>query len=152
MLDIKQEDLTEELAEEAFAIFEDYYARSKAGEGMPPLKFKWVVYFNLQNIGLLRVYTAREDGKLLGVNFYVCMDHLHHDDFKVADCVGLSVHLDARGKSVGRKLVDFASEKLKAEGVHAQVHKAKTLYEDKPLFERLPGFTLIEKAYLRKLN
>ena len=152
MIVLEHEVLTEPLSKEMMAIYQDYYARSKASEGMPPLDFRWEVFFQLQDLGMFRVYTARENGKLLGVAMYVVTEHLHHRGWMVADCDGLSVHLDARGRGIGRLLVNFAADDLKEAGVQIMAHRARAVYDDVPLFEKLPEFKLIEKVYARKLT
>ncbi len=152
MIILEQEILTEPLSQEMLAIYQDYYARSKGREGVPPLDFRWEVFYQLQDLGLFRVYTARENGKLLGVAMYVVTEHLHYKGYMVADCDGLSVHLDARGRGIGRQLVDFAADELKEQGVNVMAHRARMVYDETPLFEKLPEFQMVEKVYTRKLN
>lgn len=151
-MQIQRELLTPALQEEMLALYQDYYSKTEVGADSPPLNFRWDVYQQVQDAGAFYLYTAREDGRLLGVSFYMVAPHLHHSTQIVASCCGLSVHLDARGKSVARKLIDFAAADLKAAGAHMMTHAARTCYKETPIFERLPEFRLREKTYSRDLT
>lgn len=136
-------------AEDMEALVRDYYARTIASQNMKPLKFKWHVYQVLENSGLCKLFTAREEGMLIGFALYAVHEHLHHD-FIQAECTLLAVRPENRSHGIGKKLVQYAEHWFKEHGVSHMVHHYRVLYHTTPLFERL-GFKLEDVSYVKEL-
>lgn len=132
------------------ALLKDYFARTVASEGIPPLDMDWERYAELQHHNKLILVTAREDMKLVGFVMYFIIDHLHHKGLRMGICDILAVHVDHRGKRIGRLLVQAGIELLKARDVKAVIHNSRTVYDVDPLFPKL-GFELVEHSYMKRL-
>jgi GNAT superfamily N-acetyltransferase len=134
-------------------LLQDYFARTKAKEGLPPLHMQWRTYIELEKAGSLMVLTARDDKcELLGFVMYHIYQHLHHTGVINAACDILAVRLDQRNKGIGRALVENAEPLLRSRGAQFVTHQFRTCYEEEePLFPKL-GYKLIEQGYLKELS
>ncbi len=129
----------------------DYYACTPANTDLPPYAFNWPMYELMQQAGMLMVCTARDsEERLAGFSLYVCMDHLHHMGWHVADCDTLAVDHRRRGQGIGGELLEFSVQQAKLRGAKMVTNRARTCYDAAPLFEK-HGFTLAEQVYMRKL-
>jgi GNAT superfamily N-acetyltransferase len=133
------------------ALLQDYFMRTIASEGLPPLRMNWLAYSNLCQSGNLILMTARENHTLLGFVMYHIYPHLHHIGVINAACDILAVGVDHRGKGIGRKLMAEAEPVLRARGVRFITHQHRTDYDVEPLFPKL-GYRLIEQGYLKELS
>lgn len=151
-LSILQEPLSDRLKREMLELADTYFTQTDAHKDLPPLDMKWETYETLKQLGMLVIFTAREEGKLLGFNMYAVTEHPHHRGCLMANCDALSVRLDARSKGVGRKLVDYATPRLREMGVQRMVHHERQ-YNNRPaLFETIPGFRLADRVYWKDLS
>lgn len=128
----------------------DYYARTNAQEGIPPLMIHWPFFLKLEKKHSLLLYTAREDTKLVGVNMYLLMLHPQHYGMKTAICNTLGVNPDYRGRGIATDLVKYAEKHLVAYGVKMIVHGHRSIYKVEPLFPKL-GFVETERMYTKVL-
>lgn len=76
-------------------------------------------YRALEASGALRIYTAREEGIIVGYALFVIAQHLHYKEVKVANNDIFFVAPERRGAWLGVKLLKYARDALKAEGVQA---------------------------------
>ena len=82
-------------------------------------------YRALEKAGILRIYTARESGIVVGYALFMVSQHLHYKDIKVAVNDLFFVSPDRRGEWLGVKLLKFARDSLRAEGVQAWTLRMK---------------------------
>jgi len=145
--------ISPELLEQGYkdcdALVLDYYARTEASHGPMPLKIDWDTYRNMESTGHCCLFTAREE-QLDGFVLYAVHRHLHHPTYNLAMCSILAVRPEARGRGLGRKLVEFAMPWLKTHGCTHIAHSFRMIYNTEPLFPKL-GFKLIEQLYMREL-
>jgi GNAT superfamily N-acetyltransferase len=94
-------------------------------------------YRKLEKGGVLRIYTAREDGVLIGYAFFILSQNLHYKSLKQAQNDICYVCPAKRGANVGKHLLrDFAETELRAEGVKVINLHIKTSYNWQKLAER----------------
>lgn len=74
-------------------------------------------YKELENRGALFIFTAREDGKILGYAIYFVGPHLHYRDHKWALSDIFWVTPERRGIMVGKRLFGLAEKVLRENGV-----------------------------------
>ena len=133
-------------------LLHDYFARTIAQEGLPPLRMNWSAYIELNNRGNLLCFTARnDDDDLMGFVMYHIHPHLHHMGVIMAACDILAVNVDDRGQGIGTELVEYAEPMLRNRGVRHIIHMFRTCYDVEPLFPKL-GYTLFEKSYIKDLR
>lgn len=148
-MDLKEERL-HTCVKEVAALIDDYYARTNAQEGIPKLQMHWKFFTDLEKKKRLALYTARDEGKLIGVGMYLLYLHPQHFGMLSAICNTLGVNPDYRGKGVGTKIVQFAEIGLRDRGVKMVVHGYRTIYKTEPLFPKL-GFVETERMYTKVL-
>lgn len=108
-------------------------------------------YARLQAAGQLRCYTARDSGRLIGYVVFFVRPNLHYSASLQAHQDVLFVALHYRKGMVGVRLIKFAEERLRAEGVQVIYHHAKRTNKVGGLLERL-GYELVDEIYAKRLD
>ncbi len=133
------------------ALIRDYFARTKAQDGIPPLRMNWKFYTDLAVAGRLVLFTARTDDEaLLGFAMYILGNHPQHAGMPFALCNTLAVDVSHRNQGIGTLLVEAAIAYFETTDVKMLVHGHRTVYDATPLFPKL-GFDLIEHIYMRMI-
>ena len=102
-------------------------------------------YKSLEKAGVLRVYTARADGRLIGYSVYLVAAALHYKDTVYANNDVLFIEAAARG-TAGLRLIRFAEAALKAEGVHVVLLHVKS-YNDWSVIAARMGYEPTDKIF-----
>lgn len=111
----------------------------------------WREYARLDEINALRIYTARKDNQLMGYFVIIVSRSLHYKDHLFANNDIVFLTKPARKGLTGFKLIKFAIESLKAEGVSKLHINTKTHQPFDPILERL-GFEEIETVFSKVLG
>lgn len=82
-------------------------------------------YELMEDAGVLRCYTAREDGRLIGYAFYFVMPHLHYADSLTAMQDVLFIEPEQRKGRLGFKLIAWCDDRLRDERVQVVTHHVK---------------------------
>ena len=106
----------------------------------------WRAYAELDRVNALRVFTARKDGKLVGYFVVIVSKALHYADHLFANNDIIFLTKPARKGLTGVKLIKFAIDSLKAEGITKLHINTKAHQPFDPILERL-GFEEIERIY-----
>jgi len=111
----------------------------------------WESYEQLEEGGKLRIFTARDDGVLVGYFVVIVAHNIHYKDhlFAVNDIIYL--HQDYRKGFAGIRLIKFGEKCLKEDGASVLTVNTKTHQAFDPVLERL-GFNLIERVYSKPLK
>lgn len=96
--------------------------------------------------GLMKVYTAREDGTLIGYAVWLVAPNLHYKDSIKAMNDILYVDPAKRGGKTGLSLIKFSEMKLKDLGVHSIGLHIKKSFDWGNVAERM-GFECTESNY-----
>lgn len=103
-------------------------------------------YRKLEAGGALRIFTARENGIIIGYALFVVQHHLHYKDVKIASNDIVFVDPARRGHWLGIKLLRHAINSMKAEGVKAVSLRMKKELAWGPIARRL-GFEPVEEIW-----
>lgn len=120
-----------------------------------PLDIDRLGYTRLDAAGLLRIYTVRAGlgGKLIGYAAYVVGKNGHYQGSGLqAKQDVIYVEPDVRGAFVGSKLVKFADEMLRAEGVQVVYQHVKLAHRALGRILERAGYEKIEMIYGRRLD
>ena len=111
----------------------------------------WDKYFDLCDSDLLKTFTARLDGELIGYFVVMVYPHLHYKNnlFAVNDVIYLKEEF--RNTSTGYKLISFAENSLKNAGVDVLVLNTKVHKPFDNLCEKA-GYKLTERIYSKYLG
>lgn len=132
-------------------LLEEHYKEIALNKDIIKLNPDWRAYAQLDAINGLRIYTARKDGKLMGYFVVVVSRSLHYKDHLFANNDVIFLAKTARKGLTGMKLIKYAIESLKAEGV-TKLHVNTKMHQPfDPIMERL-GFEEIETVFSKVLR
>lgn len=106
---------------------------------------KWDEYAALEQIGRFVVFTAREDGRLIGYNAFFTVTHMHYAGLSMAinDVLYLS-----KGHRLGRtgiRLIQFAEQSLQKMGIGKLTYHIKYSLDWSAILHRM-GYADEEKV------
>lgn len=132
-------------------LLEQHWQEIALNQDMIKLNPDWQAYYDLEECGALKIFTARSDGKLVGYFVVLCRKHIHHVDHIVAFNDLLYLDKGYRKGFTGIKLMKFAEKCLKEDGVTFLVVSTK---KHKPLDSLLEwlGYDHIENIYSKPLR
>jgi GNAT superfamily N-acetyltransferase len=101
----------------------------------------------------LRVFTARDEGRLVGYAIFGISHNKHYMSSLQAVQDLLYVHPEWRGKGLGQGLIEFSDKQLADEGCQVVYHHVKAAHAQvfAPLLER-NGYQLVDNIYARRLD
>lgn len=111
----------------------------------------WAEYVRLDEAGILKLYTARQDGKLVGYFAVTVNTSLHYQDHKFATNDVIFIHPDYRNGSAGYKLIKYAEDQLIQMDVSLMIMNTKIHQPFDKLLERM-GFKQIERIYSKYIG
>lgn len=111
----------------------------------------WNQYIAVERIGMLKLFTARKDEKLVGYFCVFVNRGLHYVDHIFAACDVIYVEPNNRQGLTGYKLIKFAEEHLKSEGVSVLAINTKVHAPFDGLMERM-GYTNTERLYQKYIG
>lgn len=131
-----------------------YWYATPENEGHIAVDYDWHQYEILDNIDMLKLYTARDGwSELVGVALYVVVNALHHKGYKIADCDTLATGIAHRGRGVARSLLSFAVSELWALDVQEIIHSKRLVLGGEDTLFTQQGFRAIETRYsLKRAN
>jgi hypothetical protein len=148
-----------EFAHEAFSnvkdeikpLLEAHWEEIALHKGEIKLEPNWNAYAEMASNGVLRIYTARKSGKLVGYFVVFVMPSLHYRRFMFANNDILFLTKTERKGMTGVKLLKFAVEELTKENVKLININVKKKQDFGPILERL-GFEHVEDHWQLKAN
>lgn len=108
-------------------------------------------YVELERRGALRLYTARDGKRLAGYAVFFIRHNMHYKDSLQAVQDVLFLDEDYRKGFTGIKLIKYADEALRDEGVQVVYHHIKSAHNFGPILERM-GYQLVDLIYARRLD
>lgn len=106
-------------------------------------------YLKADEMGMLRVYTAREAGALVGYAVYGVRRDVHYKSLKKAEQDLLFVAPERRGR-FGIRFIRWCEEQLRAEGVNLIMCHAKIHVDFGVVFEKM-GYAPVDTIYYRRM-
>lgn len=137
-----------ELVAEAAPLLEQHYQEIAWCREKIPLDPDYSRYAAGQHSGAIRVFTARQDGELIGYAVYIVGPHLHYKQTMWAMNDVLFVAEGRRGYRAGSKLIRFAEEAMRLSGVQVIGLHIKDANNWGPLAKFL-GYERVETNWLR---
>ena len=108
-------------------------------------------YQSLEDLGLLRIFTARSaSGKLVGYMLIMINNHMHHKTVKYAMSDLIYVTPEYRDGKAAVGLIEYAKKNLKTDGVKRLIIVMKVEHKFKKLLRYL-SFRPIEQLWEIKL-
>ena len=148
MASFQREILTPELWDELYPLFELHYKEIALYQDIP-LSPEKNLYFKAEEMGMLRVYTARENSEVIGYAWFWIKPNPHYSTSLQAQQDIIFIHPERRG--FGAKFIAWCDEQLTAEKVQVVSHHVKHAHNFGPLLERM-GYKLMDLIYTRRLD
>ena len=132
-------------------LIEKHYEELEHFSDKLELSVDWNKYFELERLGVLVLFTARDGEKLVGYLVYMIMPGMHcsNDDFAINHTIYLSP--DYRGSGLGTQLILFAEKCLSELDVSVITLHVKPAFPFDPLCEKL-GYVQTERVYSKYIG
>lgn len=135
---------------EMWPIFEDHYEEIAHYKDIK-LSPDTLYYDTAQKIGILRVFTIRDEGKLVGYSVFTVGKNPHYSESIQAKQDILFLSKKLRGGFNGFKFIKWCDDQLKKECVQVVYHHVKKEHNFGPVLER-QGYKLVDLIYGRRLD
>ena len=150
MITYQQEFLTT-ARPDAQKLLEDHWEEIALNKGKIALNPDWEAYEALESSGKLKIFTARDDDRLIGYFVVIVGVNLHYKDHVFAANDILYLSKEHRKGRTGLKLIKFAEKCLKKDGVSVLSINTKVHKPFDSLMEYM-GFNLIERVYSKYIG
>jgi len=110
----------------------------------------WEQYEAAEKAGALRGFTARENGKLVGYFVVLVSRSMHYKDHLFATNDVIFLHPDHRKGFAGVRLIKFAADCLRSDGVSMLFINTKVHRPFGTVLKRL-GFNHVESVFSKRL-
>lgn len=146
----KQEFL-ETVKEDILPLLDEHWKEVAVNKDVIKLNPDWEAYADLEQAGCLKIFTVREDEKLIGYFVVIVRKHIHYKDHLFAANDIIYISPEHRKGSLASKLIKFAEKCLREDGVSVLIINTKI---HKPFDELLSwlGFTCTERLYSKLLR
>ena len=134
---------------EILPLFEQHW-REIAHDLSIPLDPDYEFYVKADEMGALRVFTAREAGALVGYCVYFVRPNPHYRKHVYAVQDVLFIRKDRRGR-FGLKFIDWCDMQLRGQGVNVVTQHVKEAHNFGPALARVLGYELVDHIYVRRL-
>lgn len=118
--------------------------------GLDGFEFKpqFETYSKMEELGYLRVFTARKEGVLVGYQVIILNPNLHYGYTSANSDV---VYIAPAHRGFGRHFIRWCDEQLKAEGVDVSI-KNITAKRDMTKFLSTMGYSLLDRVYMKRFT
>jgi predicted GNAT superfamily acetyltransferase len=131
-----QAELIRDVAPDVDELLKMHYEELTLNKDRVKLAPDWMRYVSMENAGALRIFTARENGELIGYSAFFVQAHIHYEGTIVACNDVLFLRPDKRLGLTGVKLIKFSESELQRAGVNKITWHAKHNTPLIPLLER----------------
>ena len=145
-----QQEFLSQVRVESLALIDEHFKEVYPARDVYGLEMDWDTYAKLEELGMLKIFTARDGSTLVGYLWVIVSPNIHSKGNYTACDDGLFVASSHRGKSVAVKLIKFVEKCLREDGLKT-FHLVGTA--EKPidsLVERL-GYKQIETKFQKVL-
>lgn len=149
MITYRQESLVTTKAD-IIPLLEKHWEEVALNKDKIKLNPDWDAYANLEDAGILKIFTARDDRKLVGYFVVFVKSHIHYKDHLFCYNDVIFVDEEYRKGFTSPRLIKFAEKCLKADGVEVMIVNTK---RHKPFDSLLVwlGYKHIENLYSKVL-
>lgn len=138
----------EKVQEQIFPLLQMHYKEISAFQDIP-LDPDWDRYKKMEELGILVIFTAREEGELIGYNVFFVNTNGHYKGSLQANQDVVFINPKKRG--FGKLFLNWCDEQLKTLGVQVCYHHIKAKHNFGAMLESL-GYELVDLIYARRLD
>ena len=148
---VYQQEFINSVKNDIIPLLENHWEEIALNKNAIKLNPDWDAYQELEWAGILKIFTARDDGNLIGYFVVICKPHIHYKDHVFALNDVIYVSPEQRKGQVGSNLIKFAEKYLKDDGVSVLIVNTKRHKPFDKLLQWL-GFSHIENVYSKLLR
>ena len=141
-----QQEYCEDVSQDWLDLFNAHYEEIAWNQTRIPLRPDLKKYAAMETAGMLKCYTARDEGKIVGYSVWFILNHMHYQDTVMAMNDIHYLAKDKRGSMVGIELLQYAEEKLKGCGEQTLGLHIKKVFDWGRIAERI-GYECTESTY-----
>ena len=145
-----QQEFLDSVRGEVEDLIQEHYDEVYPARGVFDWDMDWDTYEKLEEIGLLKIFTARDNNALAGYLWVLITPNLHSKGSMLACDDGFFVTREYRGKSVAKDLIRFAETCLKEDGIKV-FHIVGTTEKPIDALVKRMGYTAIETKFQKVL-
>ena len=149
MITYQQESLVV-VKKDILSLLDKHWEEIALNKDLIKLSPDWDAYASLEDAGILKIFTARSDEKLIGYFVVLVKSHIHYKEHLFGFNDILYLDEEYRKGLTGAKLMKFAERCLKEDGVSVVIVNTKLHKPFDPLLKWL-GYTHIENIYSKVL-
>ena len=138
--------------DEAIPLGDQHWLETGAGESPFPLELDVERYRRAEASGVLRIYTVRMGGVLVGYASWILSSSLHHKGILTATNDLFFLLPAARAPRVATRWLDFIEEALTAEGAQAVFINSRVGHPALVKLLSARGYRLLEQTHVRELT
>jgi GNAT superfamily N-acetyltransferase len=140
------EENAHDLIEEIIPLTEEHWGEIARNKDVIKLNPNYDTYKTLQDLGMLHIVTARDEGRLIGYAITLITPNLHYSDhlFAVNDILFISKKY--RGGRTGYRMFKYMEKCYRERGVSVVHIHSKLAHDFAKLMDHL-GYSEIEKVY-----
>ena len=127
-------------------LLDRHWAETEPNQDTILLDPNWQEYALLDAAGILKIFTARLDGDLIGYCVVMMSNSIHHKNHVFAATDVFYVNPEHRKSTCGAELIKYAENHCKENGASLMTLNMKTEFPFDNLMIRM-GFNLIERVY-----
>ena len=150
VIDFGLEHFNELLMAEMFPLWEAHYKEITLYKDIP-LSPDLKVYENAENMGMLRIFTARHEGVLVGYEVFFIHTHPHYSSAVEAVQDSLFLSEDLRRGSNGYRFIKWVDEQLKQTEAKVIFRCVSNMNDYGPLLLRM-GYVAHDTVYSRRVE
>lgn len=148
---VYQEEKFADIVEEVKPLLYEHWKELANHQDIRPLDPNYELYTLLSNNDILRIYTVRTEGKLIGYSCFYVSPNLHYRTWLYASCDVYYIDPAYRTSGVGKDMIGHIERQLKALGVKAVMIQDKVNHSHEKFFKFL-GYTPVEQHYEKVLD
>ncbi len=146
-----QEERIETFYRDALPLFQEHYAEMAPHKDIA-LDINIEAYQRAQQFGGLRIFSARNAGKLVGYAIFIVAPNSHYKTSQQAKQDILYVEKSMRGSWIGMQIVNYADRALAAAGVQVCYYDQKVAHPALGAILRRAGYDHIENVWGKRLD
>lgn len=141
-----KEELFEDLISELPPLLYQHWDELANHKDIRPLDVDYAGYIQLNRLGLVRIFTCRDEGKLVGYTSFAVKNNMHYKTWKYAVCDVYYLHPDYRKTEASKTFFKEIEVWLKYMEVKSITIQDKLNHSHEKFFNSL-GYTAIEQNY-----